>query len=185
MVASLCPFVLRNRQADAAWLTRPEREWLEGELQSERDVAVGANLGMMRAIISPQLLMLTIVSLLGGCGFYSKTFFPPLILKTFGFTDIAVGYWMVLPNTAGIIGMLLFSRSSDRTGERVWHLVTPMLIGSFGLILVFRHFRFAAGVLEPADGISERRGRRRRHRLHQLGRQFFRLHRAATRRAIA
>ena len=31
--------------------------------------------------------------------------------------------------------MILFSQSSDRTGERVWHLVTPLLIGGLGLML--------------------------------------------------
>ena len=31
--------------------------------------------------------------------------------------------------------MLLFSQSSDRTGERVWHLVLPLLIGGLGLTL--------------------------------------------------
>jgi MFS transporter, ACS family, tartrate transporter len=31
--------------------------------------------------------------------------------------------------------MLFFSRRSDKTGERVWHLTTPLLIGGIGLIL--------------------------------------------------
>jgi len=31
--------------------------------------------------------------------------------------------------------MLLFSQSSDRTGERVWHLVVPLLIGGSALML--------------------------------------------------
>jgi ACS family tartrate transporter-like MFS transporter len=74
--------------------------------------------------------------LLVGFGVYSKGFFLPLILKTFGFTDAAVGYWTSVPAAAGVIGMLLFSRSSDRTGERVWHLAVPLLIGGIGLILV-------------------------------------------------
>ncbi len=40
-----------------------------------------------------------------------------------------------MPAVAGILGMILFSQSSDRTGERVWHLVAPLLIGGFGLML--------------------------------------------------
>jgi cyanate permease len=31
--------------------------------------------------------------------------------------------------------MIVFSQSSDRTGERIWHLVTPLMIGGIGLIL--------------------------------------------------
>lgn len=57
------------------------------------------------------------------------------MLKTFGFSNLAVGYLTSVPAAAGIVGMILFSQSSDRTGERVWHLVTPLLIGGLGLML--------------------------------------------------
>jgi MFS transporter, ACS family, tartrate transporter len=134
-LAALCPFVLSDRPADAAWLAPAEREWLEAKLQAERGAAIGRHLRTTRAIISPQLALLTVVSLLIGFGVYGKGFFLPLILKTFGFTDVAVGYLTAVPAIAGVVGMILFSQSSDRTGERVWHLVTPLLIGGVGLML--------------------------------------------------
>jgi nitrate/nitrite transporter NarK len=34
-----------------------------------------------------------------------------------------------------VIGMIFFSSSSDRTGERVWHLIIPCLLGGIGLVL--------------------------------------------------
>jgi MFS transporter, ACS family, tartrate transporter len=150
MLASLCPFVLRNGPADAAWLAAEEREWLETRLQSERDAAIGGHLQTTKALISPQLVLLTIVYLLVGFGVYSKGFFLPLILKTFGLTDIAVGYWTAVPNAAGVIGMLFFSRRSDKTGERVWHLTTPLLIGGMGLILTGTAIGFGSGPLTIA-----------------------------------
>jgi ACS family tartrate transporter-like MFS transporter len=134
-LAMLCPFVLRDAPADAEWLTIAEREWLQAKLQAEREAAIGRHLPTVRAIISTQLLMLTGVQLLTGFGVYGKAFFLPLILKTFGFSNIAVGYWTSVPALAGILGMILFSQSSDRTGERVWHLMVPLLIG--GLALMF------------------------------------------------
>ena len=134
-LAALCPFVLRDAPADAEWLTVAEREWLQAKLQAEREAAVGRHLPTMRAIISTQLLMLTAVQLLTGFGVYGKAFFLPLILKTFGFSNIAVGYWTSVPALAGILGMILFSQSSDRTGERVWHLMVPLLIGGSALML--------------------------------------------------
>ena len=134
-LASLCPFVLRNHPEDADWLTGPEREWLEGTLLSERAAAVGGHLRMTRAIASPQLVLLTIVYLLVGFGVYGKGFFMPLILKSLGFTDLTVGYLNSIPTFAGVVGMIVFSQSSDRTGERIWHLVTPLMIGGIGLIL--------------------------------------------------
>jgi MFS transporter, ACS family, tartrate transporter len=134
-LASLCPFVLRDRPAEAEWLAPPERDWLETRLAAERAAAIGAHLRTVRAILSPQLMMLTAVSLLIGFGVYGKAFFLPLILKTFGFSNVAVGYWTSVPALAGVAGMFLFSQSSDRTGERVWHLVVPLLIGGCGLLL--------------------------------------------------
>ena len=86
------------------------------------------------AIISTQLLMLTGVQLLTGFGVYGKAFFLPLIFKTFGFSNIAVGYWTSVPALARILGMILFSQSSDRTGEWVWHLMVPLLIGGSALM---------------------------------------------------
>jgi MFS transporter, ACS family, tartrate transporter len=134
-LAAMCPFILRDAPSNAAWLTERERGWLEAKLQTERDAAIGRHLPTLRAIISPQLLMLMAVQLLTGFGVYGKAFFLPLILKTFDFTNVAVGYWTSVPALAGIAGMILFSQSSDRTGERVWHLVVPLLIGGFGLLL--------------------------------------------------
>jgi len=134
-LASLCPFVLRSHPEDASWLTAPEQEWLRGTLQSERDAALGGHLRMVRAIASPQLVLLTVVYLLIGFGVYGKGFFMPLILKSLGFADLTVGYLNSIPTAAGVIGMIIFSQSSDRTGERVWHLVTPLMIGGIGLIL--------------------------------------------------
>jgi MFS family permease len=131
----VCPFVLRDGPADAGWLAPAEREWLEARLRSEREAAIGRHLRTTRAIMSPQLVLLTLVSLLIGFGVYGKGFFLPLMLKTFGFSNLAVGYLTSVPAAAGIIGMILFSQSSDRTGERVWHVVAPLLIGGLGLML--------------------------------------------------
>jgi MFS transporter, ACS family, tartrate transporter len=134
-LAAMCPFVLCDGPADAGWLAPAEREWLEARLRSEREAAIGRHLRTTRAIMSPQLVLLTLVSLLIGFGVYGKGFFLPLMLKTFGFSNLAVGYLTSVPAAAGIIGMILFSQSSDRTGERVWHVVAPLLIGGLGLML--------------------------------------------------
>ena len=133
-LAALCPLVLRDAPTDAEWLTVPEREWLQTKLRVEREAAIGGHLSTNRAIISSQLLMLTGIQLLVGFGVYAKAFFLPLILKTFGFSNLVVGYWTAVPALAGILGMILFSQSSDRTGERVWHLVVPLLIGGIALM---------------------------------------------------
>jgi ACS family tartrate transporter-like MFS transporter len=86
--------------------------------------------------VTPMLVMLILGYLFIGFGVYSKNFFLPLMIKGMGFTDQTVGYLSALPNAAGCIGMILLSRSSDRTGERIWHVAAPCLIASFGLMVV-------------------------------------------------
>jgi len=65
-------------------------------------------------------------------GVYAMAFFLPLIVKTLGLSDLSIGYVLVLPNLCGTIGMLLVSRSSDRSGERVWHVVVPVALAGIG-----------------------------------------------------
>jgi ACS family tartrate transporter-like MFS transporter len=103
-LASLCLLVLRDSPADAEWLTSSEREWLEKKLQAERDAAIGRHLRTGRAIKSPQLLTLTGIALLTGFGVYGKGFFLPVMLKTFGFSNVAVGYLNTVPAIAGVVG---------------------------------------------------------------------------------
>jgi ACS family tartrate transporter-like MFS transporter len=71
--------------------------------------------------------------LLIGFGVYSKNFFLPLMIKTMGYGDQTVGYLSALPNLCGVAGMILFSRNSDRTGERIWHVALPCLLATVGL----------------------------------------------------
>ncbi len=134
-LAVACPLLLRDRPSEAAWLQQDECAWLERTLAEEQKVAQGGNLPFMKAILSPTIVLLTIVYLLIGCGVYGKAYFLPLMIKSLGYTDTAVGYISTIPALLGVIGMVIFSRRSDRTGERVWHLVVPCLLGGAGLVL--------------------------------------------------
>jgi MFS transporter, ACS family, tartrate transporter len=136
MLAIACPIILRDRVADAHFLTTEERSWLEARLEHENRQSVTQTLTLMQALATPMLVMLILGYLFIGFGVYSKNFFLPLMIKGMGFNDQTVGYLSALPNAAGCLAMILLSRSSDRTGERVWHVVGPCLIASFGLLLV-------------------------------------------------
>jgi len=104
-------------------------------LENERNAAAGQHLPFARAVISPTIVILMLVYVLVGFGVYGKAYFLPLMIKSLGFSDMNVGYITSLPAIAGVIGMIVTSRSSDRTGERVWHLIIPCLVGGIGLLL--------------------------------------------------
>ena len=135
LLALACPLFLRDRPSEAAWLRPEERSWLENKLAEEQTEAKGAHLSFAKAIASPAIVLLTLIHLLIGCGVYGKAYFLPLMIKSLGFTDMNVGYITMIPALVGVTGMLIFSRNSDRTGERVWHLTIPCLLGGLGLVL--------------------------------------------------
>ncbi|HVZ06478.1 MFS transporter [Rhodopila sp.] len=125
--ATLC-----NRPAEAAWLTEEERNWLQTHLDAEASAKPGHGHGILRSIGNPQMIVLTIAYMLMAYGVYAMAFFLPLIVKTLGLSNLTIGYVLILPNLCGTIGMLLVSRSSDRSGERVWHVVAPVALAGIG-----------------------------------------------------
>jgi ACS family tartrate transporter-like MFS transporter len=134
-LAIACPLLLRDRPSEASWLERDECAWLERTLAEEQQEAKGGNLPFMKAIVSPTIVLLMLVYLLVGFGVYGKAYFLPLMIKSLGYSDTAVGYIASIPALLGVVGMVVFSRRSDRTGERVWHLIVPCLLGGIGLLL--------------------------------------------------
>ena len=134
ILALLCPILMRDRPEDAAWLDHTQQTWLRGQLDAESRQSATQTLGLMQALATPTIMMLTVGYLMIGFGVYSKDFFLPLMIKTMGYGDQTVGYLSALPSLCGVIGMIVFSRSSDRTGERVWHVGLPCLMASAGLM---------------------------------------------------
>jgi len=134
LLAAMCPILMRDRPEDAVWLQRDEQIWLRERLDAESQQSSTQTLTLMQALVSPMIVMLIVGYLLIGFGVYSKNFFLPLMIKTMGYNDQTVGYLSALPSVAGVAGMILFSRNSDRTGERVWHVALPCLLGPAGLL---------------------------------------------------
>lgn len=134
-LAAASPLLLRDRPSEAAWLRPEECAWLERTLHEEQTVAQGGHLPFLKAMISPTIVLLMLVYLLVGFGVYGKAYFLPLMIKSLGYSNTAVGYISMIPAIAGVLGMVITSRRSDRTGERVWHLVVPCLLGGVGCLL--------------------------------------------------
>ena len=128
-MATLC-----NRPMEAQWLTVEQRGWLQRRLDMEAAAKTGHGKGLLRSITSPQMLALMLAGMLISYGVYAFAFFLPLIVKSLGVSNTAIGYVLVLPNLCGTAGMILFSRSSDRTGERIWHVVIPVTLAGTGAL---------------------------------------------------
>jgi nitrate/nitrite transporter NarK len=69
-------------------------------------------------------------------GLYGVGFWLPSIIRSTGVEKpLTIGLLTMIPYSAAIVSMLLVSRSSDRTGERRWHLALSTVAGACGLIL--------------------------------------------------
>ena len=132
ILAIFCPILIRDRPEDATWLSRDEQIWLRGRLDAEQGTTVVRT--FLQTVASPVILMLIVSYFLIACGVYSTSFFLPLMIKTMGYSNQTVGYLSSLPNVFGVAGMILFSRNSDRTGERIWHVALPCLLAAAGLM---------------------------------------------------
>ena len=78
---------------------------------------------------------MTLAYVLIGFGVYANVFFLPLMIKDLGFSNLITSYLAAIPAALGVLGMVLVSRSSDRTGERVWHVTLCTLVAGIGLVL--------------------------------------------------
>jgi ACS family tartrate transporter-like MFS transporter len=129
-------FYLIDRPEAAHWLAPAERNWLANKLANERAVRNEAHsIGILAALTNTTIWQLGIIFLLAAVGFYSYSFWAPLIIKSLtGTTDLGVGLILSAISAVTIILMLLNSAHSDRRDERPLHVAVPLLIMGAGFL---------------------------------------------------
>ena len=132
---------LPDNPARASFLSETEKTAVLGRLSRE---ASGAQHDLWRALCDPRVLVLGLIYLGFEIGNAGIVFWLPQIVQGMGFSNFATGFVVVLPSLAAIAAMLLWSRSSDARGERIWHLVAAFALGAAGFVL--------AG-LAPSDAV--------------------------------
>jgi ACS family tartrate transporter-like MFS transporter len=127
---------LTDRPADAAWLDAEEREWIEKELEREASAYRQARrASVWSALADWRVLALALAYFGTSAGLYTIGFWAPLLVKGFGFSSFDVGLLVAIPNCIAVIGMLLWSRHSDRTRERYWHAAIACLVAALGMAI--------------------------------------------------
>ena len=150
---------LIDRPADAAWLTDDERDWLSSTIQQEQaEIKDARTHSTWRALADWKVLALSLAYFGTSAGLYTIGFWAPLIIKGLGFSVLRVGLLVAIPNLIAVVGMILWSRNSDRTGERYWHAATACLVAAVGMAVVARAgssvFLAVAGLSLTAFGVS-------------------------------
>jgi ACS family tartrate transporter-like MFS transporter len=127
-----------DRPQDAKWLRPEQREWIIREIAAEKATKdTPQKIGIRQALTRPGTLLLMFVFFVHSIGNLGVVFWMPQMLKSVGktLTPMGVGLLTMLPNITFVFALLLCSWHSDKTGERHWHVVGAMLIGSLGLYL--------------------------------------------------
>ncbi|MEN9705253.1 MAG: hypothetical protein RLZZ393_1132 [Pseudomonadota bacterium] len=119
---------------DARWLTPDEKTALGERIRAEHaETQERHGLGVRAALLHPTVWLLGIVLFCCQCGSYGLNLWIPQIVKGLsGSSDLVVGLISALPYAAAALGMVWIGRSSDRSGERFWHVALPSLIGAAG-----------------------------------------------------
>jgi MFS transporter, ACS family, tartrate transporter len=125
---------LIDRPSQAIWLEKDEREWLEERLATEeKQRRANRDHSILEALLSPRVLLLACFQFNVVLTVYSVGLFLPQIVKAFGVSNLQTGFISAIPYVAAILGILLWGRISDATGERRLFTAIPMLIGAIGL----------------------------------------------------
>ena len=127
-------FYMTDRPEKATWLAADERDWLVQEMNAER-AAKGpkAPHSIVAGLTDPRVLALALIYFGTSAGLYTLGIWAPQIIRQFGLSTMAVGFLNAVPPTVAIIAMVLWSRHSDQTGERTWHVVIACLVAAAGL----------------------------------------------------
>jgi sugar phosphate permease len=127
-------FYLDSSILEAKWLTAEEKDILARNLESEEKHK--SEVRVSDAFKSGKVWALCAIYFTLMIGLYGISFWLPTIVKAFGVKGyLRIGLITAIPYFVAVIGMLLISRSSDRTGERRLHYVFNVSAGAIGLIL--------------------------------------------------
>jgi MFS transporter, ACS family, tartrate transporter len=127
--------LLTERPAEANWLNAEQRSWLQHTLDAERAAAERVRRFRLVDVVSDGRVWS--LSVLFGCalvGIYGLLIWTPQIINAMGHMSlIEVGLLAAIPPLMGVVGQIVVSHSSDRTGDRKKHLGAVYLLGSAAL----------------------------------------------------
>jgi ACS family tartrate transporter-like MFS transporter len=138
----LSAFFLRflcDTPADAAWLTQPERSWLQTRLaEAESGSRSSPNLSedLLRTLSDIRVWLLGLFFLFLLTVLYGWSFSAPAILiQVTGASVGGAGAIIAVMGLFGAAAMLLVAWNSDHTGERSLHIAIPCLLMAGGYIV--------------------------------------------------
>jgi ACS family tartrate transporter-like MFS transporter len=132
LLALAVPKLMPNGPADATWLSEQDKATIAARLARE-DAAKRSD--VWPALLDPRVLVLCFVSFAAGIGSAGITLWLPQILQSMGYSNASIGPLLAGFGLIGMAAMFAWGHSSDKRGERVWHVSLPLLVAATGLIV--------------------------------------------------
>ncbi|MBC2665354.1 MFS transporter [Novosphingobium flavum] len=139
--ALLALFLLYDNPGKAPWLSKDERTFMAEHIDryQRQKAAVGAveKQGFLHALKDGRIIALIAAASCAGWVAATFAFFIPILLKTaaHGASNQTVGFLAMGPYFVMGLVAYFWSAHADRTRERHWHCVIPLLVALAGVAL--------------------------------------------------
>ncbi|MGO9270000.1 MAG: MFS transporter [Terriglobia bacterium] len=127
-------FYLTDWPGEATWLALEQRQWIEQKLREEKPASTQA-ITMSQALRSRTTLLLASATFLNYFVLYTFAFwFPTMLKRQSGFSDVHVGLLGAVPYLITFIAMQANGWHSDKSHERHWHSAAPLFVAATALL---------------------------------------------------
>jgi MFS transporter, ACS family, tartrate transporter len=129
-------FYLTDWPREATWLAAGQRQWIRQGLEDESPVRADP-ITVWQAVRSRTILLMAALTFFAYFASYAFIFwFPTLLKRQSGFSDVRVGLVGAIPFLAAFIAMQVNGWHSDKSRERRWHSAVPLFVAAGALIVL-------------------------------------------------
>lgn len=131
-------FLLSNRPTNASWLNQEQKAWLNSTLEAEnvKKKAIG-HISLWQLLRHKHIWVMALIYAGASAAGSTLSVWSPQLLKSFGLDNFTTGLVNAIPYGLASILMIIWGRSSDRSGERRWHTALTLFLIAGGLLSAF------------------------------------------------
>lgn len=129
-------FVLADKPEQVSWLSAEEKQILAADLRKAQPAGPAHDHSFLQIFTAqPSVYGWSLAYFLLMIGLYGLGFWIPKVLTSRGLSLQSLSWAAALPYVAAAVGMIAWSRHSDRHGERRFHLVLAYAMAAAGFLL--------------------------------------------------
>jgi len=129
-------WLLPDGPMKAKWLSEDEKRIIAARLAADRlhDSKINALHGFKEMLLDKRIWILMIPDFSIVIALYGLNLWQPQMIKAMGYTNIETGFIVALPYLLAMGAMVALGISSDRSGERAWHVAFGAFAGAIGMV---------------------------------------------------